>query len=171
MHVYIYTQRSDDLIFHVLLEFEKHCGQNISDATRAQSTYLGTVVNKFPAEAVNILAEYFSSMNDVKHVMNLYLKGQNYAKAGSILAKRALSLPREHERLSMLQEASRIFGIGRDAIFQKTCSDEYLELLLEQEVSHRLFLLFDWYFSFSLCLADLLKSRLNFCHLLSVISL
>ncbi len=140
--IFCVIYRSDDLIFHVLLEFEKYCGQNISDAARAQSTYLGTVVNKFPAEAVNMLAEYFSSMNDVKHVMNLYLKGQNYAKAGSIVAKRALSLPREHERLSMLQEASRIFGIGRDSIFQKTCTDEYLELLLEQEVRYKLKLYF-----------------------------
>lgn len=128
-----FRPRNDDLIFHVLLEFEKYCGQKISDAGKAQSTYLGTVVTKFPSEAVNLLAEYFSSMKDVKHVLNLQVKAQNYAKAGSIIAKRALDLPREHERLNMLQEASRIFGIGRDAIFQKTCTDEYLELLLEQE--------------------------------------
>lgn len=122
-----------------MLEFEKYCGQNIQDAPKAQSQYLGTVVTKFPPEAVNLLAEYFSSMNDVKHVMNLQVKAQNYAVAGSILAKRALDLPTEHQRLNMLQEASRVFGIGRDAIFQKTCTDEYLELLLEQERLRRAF--------------------------------
>jgi hypothetical protein len=115
------------------MEFEKYCGLNIADAVKAQSTYLGTVVTKFPPEAVNILVEYFSSMNDVKHVLNLQIKAHNYAKAGSIIAQRALNLPREHERLNMLQEASRVFGIGRDATFQKTCTDEYIELLLEQE--------------------------------------
>jgi len=126
-------------MFHSLLEFEKYCSQNIADAGMAQSKYLGTIVNKFPPEAINMLAEYFLSMNDVKHVMNLHLKAQNYAKAGSIIAKRALALPREHERLTMLQEASRIYGIGRDALFQKTCTDEYLELLLEQERLRRAF--------------------------------
>ena len=115
------------------MEFEKYCGQNISEAGRAQNTYLTAITQKFPPEAVNLLVQYFSSMNDVKHVMNLQVKAQNYAKAGSIIAERALNLPREHERLSMIQEASRIFGIGRDAVFQKTCTDEYLELLLEQE--------------------------------------
>lgn len=115
------------------MEFEKYCGQNIPEAGRAQNTYLTAITQKFPPEAVNLLVQYFSSMNDVKHVMNLQVKAQNYAKAGSIIAERALNLPREHERLSMIQEASRIFGIGRDAVFQKTCTDEYLELLLEQE--------------------------------------
>lgn len=115
------------------MEFEKNCGQNIADPTRAQNIYLTTITNKFPPEAINLLAQYFSSMNDVKHVMNLHVKAQNYAKAGSIIAERALNLPREHERLNMLQEASRIFGIGKNAVFQKTCTDEYLELLLEQE--------------------------------------
>ena len=115
------------------MEFEKSCGQNIPDATRAQNMYLTTVTTKFPPEAINLLAQYFSSMNDVKHVMNLQIKAQNYAKAGAIIAERALNLPREHERLNMLQEASRIFGIGKNATFQKTCTDEYLELLLEQE--------------------------------------
>mmetsp|Transcript_16407 Transcript_16407/g.19003 ORF Transcript_16407/g.19003 Transcript_16407/m.19003 type:complete len:1168 (-) Transcript_16407:25-3528(-) len=125
--------KNDDLIFHVLLEYEKYCIGHISDPAKAQSKYLSTIVKKFPPEAVNLLAEYFSSMNDVKHVMNLHIKAQNAIKAGSIIAKRAMKLPREHERLKMLQEASRIFGDGRDTAFQKTCTDEYLELLLEQE--------------------------------------
>lgn len=121
------------MIFHVLLEFEKYCGQKIKDAGRAQSTYLGTIINKFPFEAVNLLAEYFSTMHDAKHVTNLQVQTQNYAKAGSIIANRALNLPREHDRLNKLREASKIFGIGKNATFQKTCTDEYLELLLEQE--------------------------------------
>lgn len=36
------------------------------------------------------------------------------------------------------QEASRIFNVGRDTSFQKTCTDEYLELITEQEVSVRI---------------------------------
>ncbi len=125
--------RLDDLIFHVLMEFEKHCGQNIADASRAQKVYMTTITNKFPPEAINLLVQYFSSMNDVRHVMTLHEKAQNYAKAGTIIAEKALNLPREHDRLKSLQEASRIFGIGKNAVFQQTCTDEYIELLLEQE--------------------------------------
>ncbi len=34
-----------------------------------------------------------------------------------------------------LQEASHIFGRGKETAFEKACTDEYLELILEQEVS------------------------------------
>jgi len=32
------------------------------------------------------------------------------------------------------QEASRIFGLGKDTAFHKSCTDDYLELLKDQEV-------------------------------------
>mmetsp|Transcript_9444 Transcript_9444/g.14151 ORF Transcript_9444/g.14151 Transcript_9444/m.14151 type:complete len:1132 (-) Transcript_9444:64-3459(-) len=125
--------RDDDLIFHVLVEFEKVCIAKSADASNAQMAYLGTVVKKFPPEARHLLSKYFVSMHDIKHVVNLQTKAQNYAVAGSIVAERALNLPREQDRLSSLQEASRIFGRGKETIFQKACTDEYLELILEQE--------------------------------------
>lgn len=60
-------------------------------------------MKKFPPEARHLLSKYFASMHDIKHVVNLQTKAQNYAIAGSIVAKRALYLPREQDRLSSLQ--------------------------------------------------------------------
>lgn len=125
--------KDDDLIFHVLVEFEKACIAKNRDAAQAQLSYLSTVVKKFPAEAMNLLSKYFASMHDMKHVINLRNKAQDYAVSGTIVAKRALGLPREQDRLSVLQEASRIFAQGKDNAFLKSSTDEYLELILEQE--------------------------------------
>jgi len=126
--------RNADLIFRTLLNFEKVCINATPDASKAQTNYLNSVVTKFPPEAVNLLSSYFGSMQDVKHIMNLQLRGQKYVAAGSIIAKRALSSTTERERLRLLQEASRIFTTGRDkAQFQKSCTDDYLELINEQE--------------------------------------
>jgi len=36
--------------------------------------------------------------------------------------------------LSQLQEASRVFGLGKDTALYKSCTDDYLELLKDQEV-------------------------------------
>ena len=125
--------KDDDLIFHVLVEFEKTCIAKNRDPSQAQLTYLSTVVKKFPPEAMHLLSKYFESMQDMKHVINLRNKARDYAVSGTIVAKRALGLPREQDRLSVLQEASRIFAQGKDNVFLKASTDEYLELILEQE--------------------------------------
>ena len=117
----------------MLVEFEKACIAKSKDASQAQLTYLSTVVKKFPPEAMNLLSKYFASMHDVKHVINLQNRAGDYATSGTIIAKRALTLPREQDRLSALQEASRIFAQGKDNAFLKASTDEYLELILEQE--------------------------------------
>lgn len=68
--------------------------------------------------------------------LNLLLRAQDYSMAGSILTRWALdnTMSEEEERM-LLKEASRVFGLGRDGIFEKTCIDEFLELRVEQEVS------------------------------------
>ena len=35
---------------------------------------------------------------------------------------------------SCFQEAARIFGLGKDTAFHKACTDDYIELLKDQEV-------------------------------------
>ncbi len=127
------SSRDDDLIFHVLAEFEKACVSKSRDASQAQLFYLSTIVQKFPPEAMHLLAKYFGSMQDVKHVIALRNKARDYAASGKIIAQRALNLPREQDRLSALQEASRVFAMGKDTLFLKSSTDEYLELILEQE--------------------------------------
>jgi hypothetical protein len=126
--------KDDDLIFHVLLEYEKACLQNHRDANQAQLVYLSTVVNKFPSEAMNLLGRYFASMQEIKHAVNLHNKDKDYATSGMLVAKRSISLPREQDRLSGLQEASRLFAQGtKDNAFLKSCTDDYIELMLEQD--------------------------------------
>mmetsp|Transcript_1244 Transcript_1244/g.1507 ORF Transcript_1244/g.1507 Transcript_1244/m.1507 type:complete len:240 (-) Transcript_1244:498-1217(-) len=71
-------------------------------------------------------------MSDVKFVMNLLLRSQNFVDAGTTMAKRALDSSKEQERLTMLKEASRVFGLGKESAFQKSCTDDYMELLSEQ---------------------------------------
>jgi vacuolar protein sorting-associated protein 16 len=127
--------KDDDLIFHVLVEFEAECIKNNPDATEAQRSYLNTIVNKFPPEALRLVSKYFNSMNDTKHAINLHLKARHFSTAGSIVATRAIDLPREQDMLVSLQEASRLYGVGKDTAFEKSCTDDYIQLILEQEVS------------------------------------
>jgi len=125
--------RNADLIFRTLVEFEKSCIVNVEDSATAQMTYLNTIVKKFPAEAMNYLSTYFGSMTDFKHAVKLQLRGHNFNAAGSLMAKRAVSMPKVQDKVRLLQEASKIFGSSKDTPFQKTCTDEYIELLSEQE--------------------------------------
>jgi len=124
--------RDTDLIFLSLMEFEKYCMSNAADPNKGQHNFLNTIVTKFPPEATNLLKTYYSSMSDVKFVMNLLLRSQNFVDAGTTMAKRALDSSKEQERLTMLKEASRVFGLGKESAFQKSCTDDYMELLSEQ---------------------------------------
>jgi hypothetical protein len=128
--------RDADLMFYALMEFEKACASSSTgdSATKGQSNFLNTVVSKFTPESFHLLEAYYSSHPDVKHVMNLLLRAQKYTDAGSTMALRALEKNRSSERNTMLKEASRIFGLGKETIFQKTCTDDYLELLSDQEL-------------------------------------
>lgn len=127
--------KDDNLVFRVLVEYEGACLDRSPDAAEAQRSYLNTVVNKFPSESLNLLSTYFNSMGDMKHVMNLNITARNFLNAGSILASRALHLPREQDILTSLQEASRMYGSAKDGAFEKSCTDDYIQLILEQEVS------------------------------------
>lgn len=129
------TARDADFIFATLMEYEKTCMGTINDPTKARASFLSTVVSKFTKEGYNMLRRYYGTMPDVKHLMNLQLRAQKFTDAGSGMALRVKEKKDDpRERQAMLGEASRIFGLGKDTAFHKACTDDYVELLKDQEV-------------------------------------
>jgi vacuolar protein sorting-associated protein 16 len=123
-----------DFIFSTLLEYEKVCLSSASDISKAQASYLSTVVSNFTPEAFHMLRRYLGTTPDVKSVTNLLVRAQKYTDAGSAMALRALSERDIREKQGILAEASRIFALGKDTMIFKACTDDYLELLKDQEV-------------------------------------
>ncbi|CAB9505372.1 sorting-associated protein 16 homolog [Seminavis robusta] len=131
------TARDADFIFATLMEYEKTCMSTINDPAKAQATFLATVVSKFTKEGYNMMRRYYSTLADVKHLMNLQLRAQKFTDAGCNMAARAMEKTETddaREKHAMLTEASRIFGLGKETTFHKACTDDYLELLKDQEV-------------------------------------
>lgn len=135
-----------DLLFMALMEFNRSCearadaaaaaGAGEAAVKEARGQFLSTVVTKFPPEAVNLLRQYYGSDPDVKYAMNLLLRHQKFISAGTFMARRALeklAAKDPKERLSLLKEASRVFGLGKEGVFHKSSTDDYIELLSDQE--------------------------------------
>jgi hypothetical protein len=116
------------------MEYEKVCLSSASDISKAQATYLSTVVSKFTPEAFHALRRYLGTTSDVKSVTNLLVRAQRYTDAGSVLALRALSENDVREKQGILTEASRVFGLGKDTSLYKSCTDDFVELLKDQEI-------------------------------------
>jgi len=128
--------RDADFIFATLMEYEKVCLSTNNDPAKAQATFLSTVVSKFTREGFKMLRRYYSTLSDVKHLMNLLLRAQKFTDAGAAMAARSLkadSQEEAYERKAMLAEAARIFGLGKETAFHKACTDDYIELLKDQE--------------------------------------
>lgn len=137
--------RDPDLVFIAMSAYDK----SLSDNDEGKNTYFSGVVNKFPAEAVSILTAYHSRIaamgGDVKPMVNILLRRQKHSEAGKNMGRRAIALAKsdssimvENERgqqiKETLREASNIYGLaGKDCAFQKTCTDEYLDLITDQE--------------------------------------
>jgi len=130
------TSASDaDLVFHTIMAYQKHCYMSTQDTGRANQAFMGTVTTKFTKEAFHTLRRYMSTLPDVKEVLNLQLRAQKFTDAGVTMARRALDKRKDmRERLSVLAESSRVFGMGKETAFHKACTDDYLELLKDQEV-------------------------------------
>jgi hypothetical protein len=129
------SARDAEFIFFTLMEFEKACMATASDIIAGQNTFLGTVITKFTPEGFNTLRRYLETMPDVKNSMNLLLRAQKSIDAGSAMGKKSFDSKNEPlERLKYLAEASRLFSIGKETTFQKSCTDEQVELLKDQEV-------------------------------------
>jgi hypothetical protein len=116
------------------MEYEKVCLASTSDISKAQATYLSTVVSKFTPEAFHLLRRYLGTTPDVKSVTNLLVRAQRYTDAGMTLALRALGERDAREKQGILAEASRVLALGKDTSLYKSCTDDYLELLKDQEI-------------------------------------
>ena len=125
--------KDTDLLFLCLVEYQKHCKNSTNDPKQAMSTFNQNLVTKFPAEAVNMYMIYLASNQDTKYQMNLYLRKEKFISGGTALAKLALDTASTRERIAMVKEASRVYGLGKESMFQKASADEYADLLSEQE--------------------------------------
>ena len=125
--------KDTDLLFLCLVEYQKYCKNSTNDPKQAMSTFNQNVVTKFPAEAVNMYMIYLASNQDTKYQMNLYLRKEKFISGGTALAKLALDTASTRERIAMVKEASRVYGLGKESMFQKASADEYADLLSEQE--------------------------------------
>eukprot|EP00804_Cyclotella_cryptica_P026638 CCRYP_019093-RB/>CCRYP_019093-RB protein AED:0.21 eAED:0.21 QI:0/0/0/1/1/1/2/0/1104 len=137
--------RDPDLIFAAMSAYDR----SVSDNDDGKNTYFSGVINKFPMEAVNMLTAYFSRIaglgGDVKPMVSILLRRQRHAEAGSKMAKRAMALVQnassimaenelEDQKVETLKEASNIFSLaGKDCAFQKACTDDYIDLIADQE--------------------------------------
>jgi vacuolar protein sorting-associated protein 16 len=128
--------RDAEFIFFTLMEFEKVCmATPANDPTTSQSNFINTVIHKFTAEALDTLRRYLETMSDIKSVMNLLLRAQRSIDVGSTMAKKAFDPINEPaDKLKLLVEASRLFSLGKDTGFQKSCTDEQIDLIRDQEV-------------------------------------
>lgn len=131
------SARDADLIFSSVMEFEQSCCSETSadQNNAARSKFVSTIVQKFPKEASDTLKLYYASMSDIKALNHLLFLSQNFLDAGSYISKRVFGNINvsDLEAVSLLKEGSRIYGLGKDCTFQKSCTDDYIELLAEQE--------------------------------------
>ena len=137
------TQAKDhDFITTALLAYEHSMvkkATSASDVTKAKSNFLDVVVAKCTPEAFHTWRQYLECQGDLKAVTKLHGRAQNTADAGATLALRALSETDVRERRGMLNEASQIFGMGKETAFAKSCTDDYLDLLKDQEVLRNMY--------------------------------
>lgn len=129
--------RDSDYIFTTLMEFERSCTLAQPppyDAAKAQASFFATVVSKFPPEGFHTLRRYLQTQPEAKSETTLLLKAQKFSTAGASLARRAFVEQDTREKHLLLQEASRIFGLSKDTQFQKAATEDYLELLRDQEL-------------------------------------
>ena len=107
------------------------------DTVKANQAFISTVVTKFSQESYNMLRRYMgTNISDVKNEISLQIRRQKLTDAGITLARRALDggMDETRGKQAILTEASKIFGTGKDAVFHKSCTDEYIELLKDQEI-------------------------------------
>jgi hypothetical protein len=73
-----------------------------TDVSKAQSTFLLTVVSKFTPEAFHTLRRYLGTTVDVKSVTNLLLRAQKFTDAGTAMSNRAIRETDVREKQGML---------------------------------------------------------------------
>ena len=126
------THRDGDYIFSITMEYERSCtaGHSGGDASATQAAFFATVASKFTPEGFHMLRRYLlAGSTNIKDVANLLLRAQRFTDAGSTIALRAIRHMDPRERHGMLMEASRVFSSGKETSFQKSCTDDQIELL------------------------------------------
>lgn len=132
------SARDAEFIFLTLMEYEKSCMAGATDHSAGQHAFIGTVISKFTPEGFNTLRRYLETIPDIKNVMNLLLRAQKSTSAGLAMAKKAMQSDMDpSERLKLLAECSRIYGLGKDTGFHKSCIDDQIELLKDQDILRR----------------------------------
>jgi hypothetical protein len=129
------TARDTDFIFYTTLEYQKYCMNQYQDPTKASQAFMNAVVTKFTPEAYHTLRNYMGSMPDVKNEISLQVCAQKFTDAGMTIARRALESKIESRgKQAMLNESSKVFAMGKETMFQKSFTDDYIELLKDQEI-------------------------------------
>jgi vacuolar protein sorting-associated protein 16 len=117
------------------MEYQKYCRSQNPDPSKANQIFQSAVVSKFTPEAFNTLRRYWGTNPETKNDVNLLLRAQKFTSAGVTVARRAIGKKGDfREKISVLSEASKVFAMGKETNFYKTCTDDYLELLKDQEV-------------------------------------
>mmetsp|Transcript_36896 Transcript_36896/g.41534 ORF Transcript_36896/g.41534 Transcript_36896/m.41534 type:complete len:1104 (-) Transcript_36896:41-3352(-) len=129
------SARDGDFIFNTTMEYRRHCMMQTQDSVKGNQAFITTVVTKFSQESYNALRRYTGTMSDVKNEINLQIRRQKFVDAGITIARRALDgKTGSRGKQAILSEASKVFGMGKDSAFHKSCTDEYIELLKDQEI-------------------------------------
>ena len=73
-----------------------------TDVSRAQATFLATVVSKFTPEAFHTLRRYLETTGDIRSLTALLLKAQRFSDTGMAIAAKAVKAEDFRERQGML---------------------------------------------------------------------
>lgn len=98
-------------------------------------------------EAANLLKMYYRhriTVSDRLLLHNLLMYGKNYMEAGMCAVNQAYMQPSVTNKLQLIKEASGLFNQSRDLAFQKSMTDEQIDLMEIQKAlelrSHRDFM-------------------------------
>jgi len=130
--------RDGDFIFQALMEYEKSCTSQMMQQqhlnTNFQQNFIHTVITKFTHEAFHSLRRYLMTLSDVQGVKELLRNANKNSDAGLAIARKAFEADERERKARLLSDASGIFGQSKDTTFHKQCTDDYFELLRDQEV-------------------------------------
>ena len=75
------------------------------------------------------------SMPDAKNEISLQVRAQKFTDAGMTISRQALESKIEARgKQAMLAESSKLFSMGKETTFQKSSTDDYIDLLKDQEI-------------------------------------
>ncbi|KAG7346717.1 Vps16 vacuolar sorting complex protein [Nitzschia inconspicua] len=129
------TAHDTDFIFYTTMEYQKYCMKQYPDPVKVNQAFMNAVVTKFTPESYHTIRRYMGTMPDPKNEISLQVRGLKFIDAGMTIAKRALEGKTESRgKQAMLTEASKIFAMGKETGFHKSATDDYVELLKDQEI-------------------------------------